>query len=82
MCDIQMDKPMNRQIRNTHIYLLYLFNILDLNINSFNTFINISAAMQPLVFMASHVVLHTNPAIKVAHVMSRLAYAKLVCMSY
>ena len=43
--------------------------------NIFNTFINISAAMQPFVFMASHVVLHTNLASKVAHVMLRFTYA-------
>ena len=64
---------MNRQIFNTHIYLLYMFNDLNLSINSFNAFINISATMQPLVFMASHV---TNPANKVAHVMPLLTYAR------
>ena len=67
---------MNRQIYDTHMYLLYLFDNLDWGINSFKGFINISEAMQPFLFMASHVVLHTNPAIKVAHVMSRLTYAR------
>ena len=32
--------------------------------------------MQPFVFMASHGVLHINPARKVAHVMPRLTYAR------
>ena len=32
--------------------------------------------MQPFLFMASHVVFHTNPAIKVAHVMPRLTCAR------
>ena len=71
MCEIQTDKQINRQIRNIHIYLLYLFNNLNLSITSFNAFINILAALQSLVFMASHVVLHTNPANKVAHEMLR-----------
>ena len=83
MCDIQTNKQMNRQIRKTNIYLSYLFNNLNLRINSFNAFINMLAAMQPLVFMASHVGLHTIPANKVVHVMPRLTYARwCACPAY
>ena len=62
-CVIQTDKQTNRQIRNTHIHTSCIYFII--------WFWASEAAMQPLVFMASHVVvLHTNPANKVGHVMA------------